>query len=294
LLNSSENPVYWEASRRFLLRQTANATWREFGATCMNKGGKESVRINLMKLKFLGTSAAWPLPRMGCGCGICSSPDPHDTRRRASALVNDFFLIDSGFDIYNQLTTHADPTQIKYVYITHDHPDHYAGLWDLSHIVGIKPTLIIHPNTYKTISKWIQKGEFGVFLLEEGDKFSANGLEISNAWVHHTKDTSFGILVKDQNSSLFYMPDFKTLPETTKNKIKGFDMMVMDSAEWEIPNQGHQTVLEGLELAKELKVKQAYFTHIGHRTRTHTEFSAYLTQNAPEVHVPYDGLEINI
>ena len=245
-----------------------------------------------MRLKFLGTSAAWPLPRMGCSCVICSSKDPKDTRKRASALVNDFFLIDAGFDIYGQLTKLADPSQIKYVYITHDHPDHYAGLWDLSHIVGSKPILIIHPNTYKKVRSWVMPGDFEVFLLEEGDVFSANGLEVSNAWVNHTKESSFGIIVKDNDSRLFYMPDFKTLPETTKNKIKGFDLLVMDGAEWEIPSSNHQTVLQGLKLAQELKIKQAYFTHIGHRTRTHSEFAKFLTAIAPRVQVPYDGLEI--
>ncbi len=245
-----------------------------------------------MKLKFLGTSAAWPLPRLGCNCEVCISTDPKDTRRRASALVNDFFLIDSGFDTYDELRKHADPTQIKYVYITHDHPDHYAGLWDLSHIYGSKPKLIIHPNTYKTISRWVQKGEFKTILLEEGMEFIAEELTISNSWVHHTKDTSYGILVKDQNSKLFYMPDFKTLPDTTKNKIKGVDLLVMDGAEWAIPSSSHQTVLQGIELAKELGVRQAYFTHIGHRTKLHAEFEDYLKTNAPQIHVPYDSLEI--
>lgn len=248
-----------------------------------------------MKLKFLGTSAAWPLPRLGCSCNICTSTDPKDTRRRASALLNDFFLIDAGFDIYDELKTHSDPTKIKYVYITHDHPDHYAGLWDLSHIYSkTKIKLIIHPNTFKTIKKWVMHGDFEVTLLEEGDTFETEEFEVSNALVNHTKDSSYGILVSDQNSSLFYMPDFKTLPDTTKAKIRGFDLLVMDSAEWEIPSTNHQTVLQGIELAKELEVKQAYFTHIGHRTKPHAEFEEYLRTHAPQVHVPFDGLEIEI
>lgn len=246
-----------------------------------------------MKLKFLGTSAAWPLPRLGCGCIICSSSDPKDTRRRSAALVNDFFLIDSGFDIYDQLKKYTDPKAIRYVYITHDHPDHYAGLWDLSHIAGSKPILITHPNTYKTIRKWVFKGDFELRLLEEGDIISADGLEISNAAVNHTKDSSWGVIIKDKQTKMFYMPDFKTLPEITKNKISSFDLMVMDAAEWNIPVISHQTVLEGITLAKELKIKQTYFTHIGHRTKTHREFSEYLAENSPKVFVPYDGQEIN-
>lgn len=249
-----------------------------------------------MKVKFLGTSAAWPLPRLGCTDKICTSSDPKDTRRRSSALVNDYFLIDAGFDIYQELRDFADPTRIEYVYITHDHPDHYAGLWDLSHVYLQKKdlTLILHPNTYKTIKNWIHKGDFKVHLLEEGRIFKAGDLEIQNAWVHHTKDSAYGILLSDGKKKMFYMPDFKTLPETTKEKIRGFDLLVMDAAEWDQASQTHQTVLQGIELAKELEVKQAYFTHIGHRTPPHHEFEAYLKKHAPWAQVPFDGLEIEV
>lgn len=248
-----------------------------------------------MKLKFLGTSAAWPLPRMGCHCEICSSTDPKDTRKRASALLNDTFLIDAGFDCYLQLTKFADPTKIKYVYITHDHPDHYAGLWDLSHITGgPKIKLITHPNTYKTIERWVEKGDFEPILLEENHTLEIEGLEISNSWVHHTKETAFGLIAQQGTTRMFYMPDFKTLPATTETKIKDFDLMVMDAAEWEISSHTHQTVLQGIELAKRLNVKQAYFTHIGHRTKKYQIFNDHLIKSAPQVHVPFDGLEIEI
>jgi len=45
-----------------------------------------------MKILFLGTSAGWPLPRLGCQCEICQSKDPLDTRLRPSVLVNDKIL----------------------------------------------------------------------------------------------------------------------------------------------------------------------------------------------------------
>lgn len=249
-----------------------------------------------MRLKFLGTSAGWPLPRLGCNCAICTSTDPRDKRRRSAALINDFFLIDSGFDIYHEIKAFADPTKIKYVYITHDHPDHYAGLWDLSHIYSAKGKiqLIIHPNTYKTVSKWVMPGDFEVKLLPEGEVLTAGNLQVQNAHVHHTKESSFGLILQENQTKMFYMPDFKTLPETTKEKIRGFDLLVMDAAEWEIHSFNHQTVLEGIELAKELGVSQAYFTHIGHRTKPHQEFSTYLKKHAPNIHVPYDGLEIRV
>ena len=78
-----------------------------------------------MKIKFLGTGAGWPLPRLGCKDKLCSSTDPRDKRTRSQALVNDRLLLDIGPDTYlhlNQPGVH--PTYIKYAAITHEHPEH--------------------------------------------------------------------------------------------------------------------------------------------------------------------------
>src|SRR3989338_7004756 len=132
-----------------------------------------------MKIKCLGTSAGWPLPRLGCKCELCSSNDPKDTRTRTQLLVNDSILLDAGPDTYRHLKKRdsiaeftlnkekrsfanaqddkseglqndrgkrtendrgVDPTKIKAVLIYHAHLDHIEGFWDLTHIYnGYKP-----------------------------------------------------------------------------------------------------------------------------------------------------------
>ena len=106
-----------------------------------------------MKIKFLGTSAGWPLPRLGCKCELCSSKDPKDTRARTQILLNDSILLDAGPDTYRHLIGDSspamrdqndnggiDPTKIKAVLISHAHLDHIMGFWDLTHIYnGYKP-----------------------------------------------------------------------------------------------------------------------------------------------------------
>ena len=47
-----------------------------------------------MKIKFLGTSAGWPLPRLGCKCNICASKNSKDRRTRSQLLVNDSILLE--------------------------------------------------------------------------------------------------------------------------------------------------------------------------------------------------------
>ena len=104
-----------------------------------------------MKILFLGTSAGWPLPRLGCKCELCSSKDFKDTRTRTSILLNGTLLLDVGPDTYHHLVN-IDSKKIKYAAITHEHPDHTSGLWDLGHIYNSKKiTIIINPNTFKKI-----------------------------------------------------------------------------------------------------------------------------------------------
>jgi len=48
-------------------------------------------------------------------------------------------------------------------------------------------------------------------------------------------------------------------------------------------------------LAKELKPKLCYFTHIGHITGTYEELEKYVQKNGGKnFHIAYDGLELNI
>src|SRR3989338_1096843 len=91
-----------------------------------------------MKIKFLGTSAGWPLPRLGCKCQICTSKDPKDTRTRTQILVNDSILLDAGPDTYNHLIKKNLSQSLTSILVTHEHPDHILGFQDLTHLYNFK------------------------------------------------------------------------------------------------------------------------------------------------------------
>ena len=40
-----------------------------------------------MKLTFLGTGTSFGVPKIGCHCEVCRSPDPRDKRTRVGAVV---------------------------------------------------------------------------------------------------------------------------------------------------------------------------------------------------------------
>ncbi|MDP2720404.1 MAG: MBL fold metallo-hydrolase [bacterium] len=248
-----------------------------------------------MKIKFLGTSAGWPLPRLGCQDKICSSTDPKDTRTRSQAIVNDKLLLDIGPDTYQHLKTPGlDPTKTKYAAISHEHPDHTFGLWDLGHIYNSeKIKVILNEETYRKIKKLFFYKEYEILILKDGQKIIVDGLELSLLRVNHTT-SSFGVSIKEKTKRLFWAPDFKALPSATQEELSGADLIAMDGSELNIKSRNHQTIKEGISLGKTLKAKKIYFTHIGHRTLPHRELEGYVQREGANFQVAYDGQEIEI
>src|SRR5246127_3000499 len=89
------------------------------------------------QLTFLGTGTSMGVPTVGCGCAVCTSPDPHDRRLRPSILVrwreSDLDrggVVDTGPDFREQ-ALRAGLTRVDAVFYTHGHADHIFGMDDL-------------------------------------------------------------------------------------------------------------------------------------------------------------------
>jgi phosphoribosyl 1,2-cyclic phosphate phosphodiesterase len=251
-----------------------------------------------MKIKFLGTSAGWPLPRLGCNCEICSSTDPKDKRSRTQLLINGILLLDIGPETYYHLTTEGvDPRKIKYAAISHEHPDHTSGIWDIGHIYGAeKIKILVHELTYRKISRLFFTKKYEVIKIASNRSLEANGLELSFLPVDHT-DSSFGILIADliSNKKVFYAPDFKSLPETTIKQAANVDIAVLDGSELKINIPTHKPITEIIKLNKKMVAKNVYFVHIGHRTLPHKELESFVSKRGGKnFHVAYDNLELEI
>jgi len=249
-----------------------------------------------MRIKFLGTSAGWPLPRLGCECKICSSKDPRDKRTRSQLLVNDILLLDIGPDTYLHLSdSKIDPLKIKYAAITHEHSDHTFGLWDLGHIYNSqKINIILAEPTYKKISRLFFYNEYKITKNKAEETMKIDNLVVTLLPVNHT-DSSFGILVKEKNKSIFYAPDFKSIPVATISKVRYLDIAILDGSELKIATPTHQPIEENFKLSKKLKAKQVYFTHLGHRTLPHQNLQEYVQkEGGSNFHIPSDGLEIKL
>ena len=86
-----------------------------------------------MKVTFLGTGTSTGVPEIGCGCEVCTSTDPKDSRLRSSVLIendDNRLLIDCGPDFRAQMLRRPFK-KIDAVLLTHKHYDHVGGLDDL-------------------------------------------------------------------------------------------------------------------------------------------------------------------
>src|SRR6516225_3797037 len=86
-----------------------------------------------MEITILGSGTSTGVPMVGCGCPVCSSPDPRDKRTRASILVKTagkYILVDTSTDLRKQVIREKIP-HIDAVLFTHSHADHIHGIDDL-------------------------------------------------------------------------------------------------------------------------------------------------------------------
>lgn len=87
-----------------------------------------------------------------------------------------------------------------------------------------------------------------------------------------------------------YVTDANRIADEEKQKIKGSEVLVVNALRKQ-KHISHFTLQEAVDLAKELEVPQAYFTHISHQLGKHDDVNKELV---PGVELAYDGLEINL
>lgn len=241
-----------------------------------------------MNIEVLGSSAGWPIPRLGCDCPQCTSPDPRDQRLRPSLLLDRRVLVDAGPDAYAQLIrAGAVPEQVV---LTHDHHDHILGLHALVKLGRIP--LHCTKECEKGVRAIFPRLDFRVMHLTPGVPAElGNELRVQAFDVEHSSHTrTMGLRFTDAaGHTLAYMPD---LAEAPGSKLaRGADLAMLDGSSRTRPVRGHMPMSEMVKAAPKLRAGRVLFTHIGHRTGTHAELEAELPEGFGIAH---DGLVIEL
>ena len=233
---------------------------------------------------------------VGCGCAVCTSLDPKDTRLRSSILVESATTTsvvhatpDFRYQMLREKVKHLDA-----VLFTHPHKDHIAGLDDVRAFNFLqKQPMQVYANQM-TIDGLVREFAYafadkkypGIPNLELNsitlDPFIIGDIPVEPIMVWHLKLPVFGY----RFGAFTYITDASRIDAAEKEKIKGSHTVVLNALRKE-KHISHFTLDEAVELVLELGVPNAYFTHLSHQMGRHEEVEKILHQG---IHLAYDGL----
>lgn len=258
------------------------------------------VNFPSLKITFLGTGTSSGVPMVACNCSVCTSPDKKDNRLRSSILVQSpqtTFVVDTTPDFRYQMLR-ENVRQLDAVLFTHPHKDHIAGLDDVrGYNFFQEQAMQIYANqlTLDALMRefayaFADKKYPGVPELElnaiDLQPFSIGEVPVQPIQVWHMKMPVYGFRFGD----FTYITDANRIDEEEKEKIWGSKVMVVNALRKD-KHISHYNLQEAIELVQELKVPEAYFTHISHQLGRHGEIEPTLPEG---MHLAYDGLQVEV
>ena len=239
------------------------------------------------KAIFLGTGTSDGVPLINCNCKVCRSHSVKDKRLRSSIMLfvrGKSILIDASMDLRLQLlrlskTLKIPQIQIDALLLTHPHFDHFFGLSEIRPLTKVNQLKIYCcSDTASQIKKKldyffdenIQKGG-GIpqVLLNciDSSPFYIEDILITPLPLFHGKLPIFGYRIGD----LAYITDASFIPDETIKKIMGVNTLVINGLR-ETPHPTHYCIQEAIDVAKKVRAKKTFFTHIAHN-HTYKEYN---------------------
>lgn len=256
-----------------------------------------------MKCTFLGTGTSFGIPLVGCDCPVCRSEDPRDARLRASILVqsgNVNILVDTTPDLrFQALSNHI--RRVDAVFMTHTHADHIFGMDDLrAFSMRREHPLPVYGNSstiaflQKVFSYAARVGPEGTTVprlafTEQAAPIQMGPITIEALPVEHGPTSTVGYLFSAEGRSFAYVPDCKSMPESTRARLMGVDVLVLDTLK-PTHHPTHMSLDESLALMQQIGATRSYGTHLCHKLG-HAETEARLPKG---ISLAYDGLCLSI
>lgn len=235
-----------------------------------------------MFVTFLGTGTSFGVPRLGCSCKVCTSPDPRDFRNRSSVFIigdgGERILIDVSPEFrFQALKAHI--TGIDAVFITHVHADHVHGLDDVRPFTREKPLpLFIAKSEHAEL---LQKFDY-VFNFQQpsgglpkldlkiiDQTITVGTVVVTPLHVMHGNRPILGFRL----NNFVYITDCSFIPQETLKLCADANVVVLDGLRHR-PHPTHFTITQALETARQMQPERCYLTHLCHDL-LHTEIEAF-------------------
>ena len=257
-----------------------------------------------MKLTFLGTGTSFGIPKIGCHCEVCRSPDPRDKRNRVGAVVESNYgtrlLIDTPPELRLQLVA-AGIDRVDAIAYTHQHADHTNGIDDIRAftvsreaplpIYGPAETIDHLTNQFRYIFDdsrplpGTSKPEGRGHPLESGETFTVGDMSVTAVRVPHGNVTVFAYRI----GPLAYVTDAKALPPEALEQLRGANTLVLNAL-FRTEHPTHLSIPEAIAAARQIGAERTYLTHLTH-DNSHADLEAELPQGIAPA---FDGLTVRI
>jgi phosphoribosyl 1,2-cyclic phosphate phosphodiesterase len=253
-----------------------------------------------MRVTVLGSGTSHGIPAIGCGCEVCSSPDPRDRRFRCSISVQwrgRSILVDTPPEFRLQ-SIRSHLRRVDLLLYTHSHADHIFGLDDVrryNEMQGVELPIYSAAETledlqrsfrYVFVTTQLGGGKPKLALTPiEGDRVNWEGLEIEAIPIWHGKLPVLAFRFGD----FAYVTDTSEIPASSMERLRGLDTLILGALRWE-EHPTHFNIDQALAVVAELRPRRTFFTHIAH-TVGHRETEARLPSG---VRLAYDGLVLDV
>ncbi|MCE4614486.1 MAG: MBL fold metallo-hydrolase [Desulfurococcales archaeon] len=245
------------------------------------------------------------LEAMIVGAGGSAPPPGYGGPSLFLSTDNNNVVIDCGENCLSTLTLHGvDPCEINYVYITHVHIDHWAGLPSL----GVKliekkcPYLKVftHQDAYSELSSYLSIFMPSTLNLELEKISSGEKLFAGRYWgcifkVYH-KVPTYGVVFHDENDKplLVYTSDtgyredlVESIPK--KPQVLFIEVTLPSNFEEVAETTGHLTVTQAIKIASLLNPSLIVPIHL-----SESSLKELLTKKLKNMIIPKDGLTISL
>ena len=267
-----------------------------------------------MELTYLGTAAAEGFPAMFCNCAHCREARAlggKNIRTRSQALVNDDLLIDFPADTYMHfLNNGIEGDLIKYLLITHAHPDHiYEGDLDIRRGSFAKEKRVESLKVFCSSSVYEKIGtvpaEVECTVLSPYETVTVGDYKVTPLPARHMMNTVAFIYIIEGDKTLLYAHDTgyffdEVFDYIEKEGIK-FDMISLDCTNIDIPikDDGGHMGLPNIErvicrLGDIGALKDSTLKYINHFSHNARPLHGELSEKAKKIDclVSYDGCRV--